>query len=74
MTEDERKDLIQLSLYFLHLRKCLQNPGSLELPELDEDVDTDIGQTGERNGAPKDTGASAMDGGNDDGSDHTLVE
>jgi hypothetical protein len=74
MTEDERKDLIQLLLYFLHLCKYLQNLGSLELLELDEDVNTNIGQIGECNGAPKDTGASVMDGGNNNGSDHTLVE
>ncbi|EAW16813.1 uncharacterized protein NFIA_001620 [Aspergillus fischeri NRRL 181] len=74
MTEDERKDLIQLLLYFLHLLECLQNPARLGLLELDEEVWTDIGQMGEDNGAPQGTGASAMDGGNDDGSDHTLVE
>ncbi|KAF7166678.1 hypothetical protein CNMCM6106_002394 [Aspergillus hiratsukae] len=70
LTEDERKDLIQLSLYFLHLRKCLRNPGSLGL---DENVRTDVGQIGEHNDAPQDTGAGTMDGGNDDGSDDSQL-
>ncbi|KAF7177432.1 hypothetical protein CNMCM7691_005637 [Aspergillus felis] len=67
LTEDERKDLIQLSLYFLHLIECLRNPQPLGL---EDRVRTDVGQSGEPSDASQDTGAGAMDG----GSDYSQVE